>query len=363
MSATRVLICALVLVGCNRRTALPPSGNNPGVADLAVAPDLGGLDLATRDAARDLAPHDLAPRDLTPPPDLTSPPDLLPALPLPFDGVCTPNAMATSVYDPDCIYLVGTLSQGNCGADVFVYPGAPDDYVAGFACDDPRGMIRPTDGRFLFTTSNGSIDVAYAFTAGGPISNDLPIATPGCPYGVFHVDTFRDGTLAWRCFNTTNVVHIDDGSTMLTTPNGAYAFGPGRAVLAGDGAGLSIVDPSGKTPVTGLPSFVAVAAARSTPDGFYVALGTANTPLSAALYEIAMAGAATKRGDYQLDNSWVRPGCALEPGGAMVCFTNRPSQGLDDTITRFTTTDAPTVIYDESLHPVKIHISYLITGP
>jgi hypothetical protein len=359
----------VVAAACNHGALLLP--NDAATSDPTVAQDLGARDLSIRDASEpDLAHRDLAIGDYAVAPDLTST-DLAPPPPPAYDGVCTPGAMATSVYDPDCVYLEGTLSEGACYRDALVFPAAPDDYVTGFGCYAGEGMIRPTDGRFLYTDYLGGTDVGLAFTVdavattaypSAPSSNDLPIATPGC--GVWRLDTFRDGTLAWRCYNSGTELRIGDGSTTLTLPGTAYAFGAGRAVLAADGGGLAIVDLDGKVAVTGLPSFTSVAAARSTPNGFLAALVSGSgTPATYSLFDIAGDGTAAARGAYQLGSSSMRGGCVLEPAGAMVCFTDDPSKVFHDTITRFSTIDPPTLVYDEDLHTVKIHISYLVTGP
>jgi hypothetical protein len=363
------LLAIAALVGCNRALSLPqPDSGGADLAsaavdgavppDLAIAhdfsrrpdrsvePDLGALDLAEVDQSR--------PLDLPPP--------------LPFDDVCTPGPMGTGVYDPDCVYLLGTLSEGSCPGDVFVHPSRPDDYVAGFPTCTQGGAIRPSDGRLLYVDGVGLESVAMEFAVDAvspfstyvadPAANDTAIPTPLCTDGPWRVGSFRDGTILYLCVNSGSVVR--SGDTTLLSSDDAIAFGAGRAILVDGGfARLAIVEAGQRTAVTGLPSTLnEVVTARSTADGFLVA--TYDRDLSTyRLFAIDRAGAATARGNYQMAGG---TRCVLEPSGALVCFTEGPGS-FHDTITRFTTTGAPTVIYDEQLHLVKIHGSYLVTGP
>jgi hypothetical protein len=380
MSAMRIgtLVSTFVLAGCNRSTALPPSGGvDLGVGDttdLAVARDLAVRDLATRDlATRDLATRDLTTPDLTTRDlatrDLASTDLAFPPAP-PFDGVCTPGAMGTSVYDPDCIYLFGTLQQGACFVDAFVYPPNPDDWVVGFGCYADQGLIRPDNGRFLYTEAIVATGGPLEFTVDDgpgfaqyptmPQANDTDLQA-GCPQGVWHIYAFRDGTPAWRCYNSPTVLHIGDAASTRTLTGNPIAFGAGRAVLVDEGSVLAIVDATSRTPVAGVPSSYSVVTARSTADGFRVVLEASDG--TATLYKTDLTGAATSLGSYTRGTAFTSiRGCVLEPGGALQCFTQE-TPGLHDYITRFSISAAPVMLYDEALHTVKIHGSQLVTGP
>jgi hypothetical protein len=348
--------------------ALACGGCNTGGLPLAPAPDLA---TPTRlDLSLDLS----IPIDLTTSPmdlgtfDLTTTLDLRPLVPPPpFDGTCTSAAMGGGVYDPDCVYLLGTLQEGACYRDVLVSPGQPQDYVAGFGCYIDHPLLRPSDGKLIYTDIVSGQDLALSFDvdAVSPFASyptlldDTVLPTAQCPSSVLRIYSFRDGTLAYTCRNSTGQVYVQGSLTPILTQGTPIAFGAGRSMLVYDPPGLAVVEAGQRTTINGLPSVISFRVARSTGTGYLLA---AQDSGYYKLYEISLAGALSVRGTYQTSSA-ILTSCVLEPSGALICFTRGSPPAFPDTVTRFTTNNSPVLIYDEAQNPVKIHISHLLTGP
>lgn len=104
-----------------------PNAGSTGPDPFDRPPDAGRSTDAGGDAA---APRDAGTPDSAPPP----PPDL-----------------SLQVFDPEQVYLVGTLSEGACYRDAIAPILDPDRASIGFDCDwfSATAMIRPSDGRVL----------------------------------------------------------------------------------------------------------------------------------------------------------------------------------------------------------------------
>jgi hypothetical protein len=355
----RAFSWVVLLAGCNSGGLSLNQTDDMALGDLASRSDMAAWsgDMAMRDFASTVADlakvADLAPFDMAPPK---------------YDGVCQPAPMWTGVYDPDCVYLWGTLSEGACYRDALVHPANPTDYVAGFTCSTFESDIRPSDGRLMFSEYISGKEVARSFVVdavspvttypANPGANDFTLPTAGCQ-DIRLLHAFRDGTLTYQCSGQ-NGIFVEGSAAPIMITGSPLAFGAGRAILAANGSSAEIVDGAQHTSVTGLPSFTSVAATRSTPSGFMMAASSGTT---FSLYDITLAGVATLRGSYQFGSHTSYHGCVLDPDGGLVCFTRGTASVFHDTVTRFTTTGMPTLVYDEIPNTVKIHISYLVTGP
>ena len=122
-------------------------------------------------------------------------------------------AVTGDLFDPDQVYLVGTLIEGGCGRDAVAHWGSPDSAVVGFHChvDERSARIRPTDGRLLYT--NVFEDLLREFHEDdwpspdsvypdAPLDNDTVLPTPPCTDGLDPLAGFLvspTGTVLHRC--------------------------------------------------------------------------------------------------------------------------------------------------------------------
>jgi len=294
--------------------------------------------------------------------------------PPPYDGICTPGPMSTGVYDPDCVYLLGTVQEGSCGYDALIYPANPNDRVYDFGCNAWLPRVRPTDGRLIFVSSVNEPDQAYAYrpqTTRAQWDRDqlaLQEKLDTCPL-LNRIYSFPDNTkMLYDCWSNDggSGPYIDGAPFDMAGYDGPLAGGEGGSVLAWKQTPeleYGIVVNGVATPVTGLANADIFAQRSRRGGGFLIADWGPNR---GELREVLPSGDTVVRGTYQTDRTHgpAGPDCVLEPGGALVCLDWSDYNGLRyDEIVRYTV-DAPLqVIYQERTNDVKIHISSLATGP
>jgi hypothetical protein len=294
---------------------------------------------------------------------------------LPFsDGVCTVRPLDGGVYDPDCVYLIGTYAEGSAGLDVMVNLADAGDEVVGFGNYTSYPSVRPIDGRLLWH----DFDIAYAFRpdprtdAGGypltPLANDDVIATPcDAGFGVYRVWPFPDeAAVVYQCFNDDGRLYVQGSTAPVYGNDGGQleGTGVGRTLLLSRNGALELVHAGVTTPVSGAGSFVYVAATRWFAGGFIAALWRSNSaPYSIDQVLIPPSGSAQVLAPYSIPSTFTQPlwDCVLDGAARLVCFSDRGT--FLDTIERVSTDAGPEQIYDEAGQRVKIHISELATGP
>jgi len=288
------------------------------------------------------------------------------------DGVCAPRPGPPGVYDPDCVYLLGTFQEGAAGLDVLIYPPEPQRFDVGFGDYMLFAGIRPTDGRLLFSNyETAQYFVPDPYNDGiypiGPLGNDFKMPTPACTSLLgYRAFLFPDtGTALYYCgAGQTPILYFEGSTTTFPTlgPD-TIALGSQRtAILLRDGQ-LRIYNER-EILVDPVPSFQRVAAARYVGGAFLTALVLSEEPWEIRLFSISLNGVPTDLGDYdlQIPDSSTYPSdfdpCVLDPAGSLYTFTDLLSR-----ITRYSVSKPPIVYYDETDKPVKIHGSQLVTGP
>lgn len=287
----------------------------------------------------------------------------------------TPWPGGPSTFNPDCVYLLGTLSEGAAYLDAIIHPSKPNEIHAGFGLDTSGGAIRPTDGRLFFDDSDEIYvfsDDAYVYAKdnfGNPnypassLANDTLVSTPACTSGwPAWINGFfpDDGAAFYSCGGSP--VYLEGSSAALPMAGYVLAPAPGRAALITKGYGqLSVQLSSGQElAVAPLPMFQG-AIARFVDGHFVVAL--IKGPSSAEMRTIALDGTTTYVGEYGIgagpSPKWA--GAKLEGDGSVVAFTLDTATGVDR-IERYRVGTPRTVVYDETGKKVKIHISQLVTG-
>lgn len=379
------LLAVLAFVGCSddptpdSDASSPDAGQDTAVADMTMpdaSPD------TSSDAGADLAIDTGADAG----PDMRSDVgedvgiDLGVDMATTDDHECEPDGLALGTWDPDCVYLLGTLIEGSSGWDVFTHPGTASDVYFGFGDYPSDPVIRPSDGKLIVADFDEVYefepDVVWPIGEQRPdrpadaLANDTPIDAPRCDTvgaGTWRAMSFPDGTLAYGCYNDGGTLYLE-GTTDSLEANGeeAVALGAGRRILVDPmDADAVIIQNGTSTTVTGLRDYERFIAARWIDGRFVAAVAHAYTPWDIEMWAIAGDGSASSLGAVQLAPDEVESyfqDCVLDGKGALYCFTTAPGT-LSDSITVFTTDAAPDTIYSENGERVAIHISYLATGP
>jgi hypothetical protein len=293
------------------------------------------------------------------------------AAPPPADGICAATLVSAGVVDPDCVYLLGTLTEGDAWKDALIHVSRPNDFATGFGYVTFAPVVRPTDGRVLFEASGDRTPrQMYRFTAS---STGLP--DPALAAQTVESSVTCDPTLLDRFF-----VFPDDGAILYGCGNADFIAGSSQPI---DMAGylpiatgrnrlivgaktypdIALVQNGAVTPVSGLMG--RPYAFRSLASGA-MWMATSEAGVRGELLEIAPDGSTKVVGTYLFGAAPFGPGpdCALEPSGALVCLNRLGmTDSFADVVVRFTFNSAPEILYDERNGVVKLHGSKLVTGP
>jgi hypothetical protein len=303
-------------------------------------------------------------------------------------------SIASDILNPGDVYLDGTLQEGACYLDALTHWSDPNSACTGFDCYfDGRGaVIRPTDGRMLYMNTFENVlrefhadscpmpaMSAYPST---PLANDSVIPTPMCSMdagtsnaGVAGFVVSPEGDVYYHCSGSGATVWYDLAAKAVYDESNGYALqkiARGRMALVGSssseklanlttGVLTDVAAPPSSPPLT-TGSILAIRARD--PAGFWVAVssGTSGDP---DLWEIHPDGTSAKIGSYPPipTGQSAASSAALDGCGALLQISRGPMT-LEDTIVRRQVQGSSQVVYDEATTPlVKIHISYLITGP
>jgi hypothetical protein len=303
--------------------------------------------------------------------------------------------------------MYGTLQEGACYRDAVANVLAPNVESVGFGCygDGDSAHVRPTDNRLLYIDSQD--EKLYAFTADlheydadneqciyptAPQDNDVILPTPACDSN-FGPARFvvgpDDGAVWYTCFNTNNWYDENDalipwspnntplaraaGGIALANQNNLKTFGLGAPPLAdggmamGDDGGLA---PDPGTPLTGLPASYSYVASRSNAEGGFDLVVRDTTGLEDvyARYGVQPYGVASLKNTYgplpaDANVNFYGAG-KLDATGAFYVEGSDTTETFVDVIIRLNTDGSSEVVYTEADDPeVKLHISYLFTGP
>ncbi|RYZ57930.1 MAG: hypothetical protein EOP08_16765 [Proteobacteria bacterium] len=296
-----------------------------------------------------------------------------------MDDICTATAVGRGVFDPDCVYIVGSLRTGSANAGIVFHPERPTDYAGAAYFALSNAVIRPTDGRLLYETSAkeepGDPDPSgyKLFTYLGPSSPNASLEARERVPGIVCDGSFRQGF--W--------VFPDDGAVLYDCDDALMVAGTAAPIYRGDArpiapaygrAVLAMQSPRRFVWIRdGVASDVDAIegdfhALRARPSGsmWLASSRWRDEKLVSELYEIAPNGSIRVLGEYQNadDPRWGIPGnaCALEPDQSLVCRFTTTADTIDR-VFRLTFTEKPVMIFDESLHEQKIHGGGLITGP
>jgi hypothetical protein len=308
-------------------------------------------------------------------------------------GVVCEGAVTTDVFDPNRVYLIGTLSSGWCGFDAIVAPECPNSAAVGFDCDfrgnseplQTSAQIRSTDGRLLYTSSAIRVfhcdDCPYlapnanAYPRDG-LANDPVVQSPcqqSQAFGSFFVSP--EGQLYFWCSDGS--WQNEDGVVVHSAENSMLAYVGHRGLALTKPRDpyypislVNVVDlATGRTsPITGLPDAAVHALRAVPPDRFLVFLVVeAELPSHdrSELWMIDASGKAEWLGEYPAFPTEVgpSPGAKLLPNGVLYQMANGP-RVVHDVVVRRELGGVTEVVYTEADDPhVEVHISGLLTGP
>lgn len=296
-------------------------------------------------------------------------------------NTCSNPWPSPGIFNPDCVYLMGTLEEGAAYLDAIIHPSLPNDVHGGFTMESRHPHIRPTDGRLVFDDENQLLEFHDdVFVANSPpvpaypvnpLANDVAIAAGGCTtqWPAWLMGFFPDdGKAFYSCGGYPIWIEGAPATALSFTLDGLVAVGNGRSQLVRKTSSLVVRLGDGtEIAVTGLTGFAGMEKtyARFVGTEFLLALfdfgGT-----SGALWRIALDGKATLVGAYTKgtgpEPQWYD--ARLDATGALYFFSTDPNAGFyDDRIERISVGAPRAVIYEESAtKKVKIHASQLVSG-
>jgi hypothetical protein len=334
------------------------SAEDPTTLSDALPRDAGRLD-GPRDAAVD-APID----EISPLPDGSL-----------ADGVCAHPTGHEDLFDPDCVYVLGTFVEGASGNSALFEPAHPADPRGGiWDYGMAHALVRPADNRVVYGSAGMRVFVADPRVGGrypsdlAAAANDPPLATPACPNASNLEGIFPDDSVAiYRCGFGPR--YLEGTSVPIAgLENGFDALGPMRTALVlrptnGPKIWIDGVD----VPITGLPGVGGLLTARyGGGHRFLCAFTVGATPVVLQQWSIGFDGVATYVGDYlNPQNILTGFGSALDPAGNLYRVS---WEGFDDRIVRMSLVAPPVVVYDEQYpdggkKPLRLHGATLFTGP
>jgi len=174
---------------------------------------------------------------------------------LPDAGPVDAGIVAREIFDPNEVYLAGTVSEPYCSGDAIAHWSTPNNASTGFDCDcmQSSGVIRPSDGRLLYRRYSDDVlreyhcdACAYSGTyPTAPLANDTVVPTP-CPppntMGQFLVAP--DGQVLHVCNDLSGVLRDSTGAPVYDgSTGGAEALGANGWILTSS----HVVQPSSGT--------------------------------------------------------------------------------------------------------------------
>lgn len=287
------------------------------------------------------------------------------------------------VFDPNEVYLYGTLIEGTSGKEAVAHWSKPDLYTIGF----PRGVdvfsLQLWKGRLLYSISGvpgirsfkaerkTSIEETALTYPEMPEANDPIVSTPPCLAedgpGPTQFLTSPDDRLIYRC---PDLAWYEDGELVYDDPNmdkPNAVFGYDGLVLFSRNVGMTVLNlADGQS--QSVAASPAVVALRAHPDGFHAAL-ISRDPLdpkynAPELWLIPPNGQAMKIGAYELHPEGLFESALTAKLASNDELFSRTYQGNTDVVVRRTLDGMSEQVYSEADDPrVKMHMSTLFTGP
>ncbi len=285
----------------------------------------------------------------------------------------------TDVFDPNEVYLQGTVTPGSSGRDAIAHWSDPWTGAIGFIGSySPNTARIQANGKIIYIR-NGILhefvcdQCPYVglYPNGSDLNDLFPTVAP-CPF-----PSWQEGLIVgpngewlhgcefkfdWEWYDASGtLIYGDLDDPLVHLGYASLALTETRVVDLASGT---------SEPIVGLPAALVLAARAHAPDGFRVALAGVTESDPPELWEIDATGLATLAGVYPtlpagftVHNYFPHDSHALEPSGALLQIGSGPGV-FQDVIVRRALGGSAVVVYDEETEPtVQIHVSRLITGP
>lgn len=293
-----------------------------------------------------------------------------PAVPPP---TCDGDLLTADLLKQHEVYIAGTLSEGACYRSVVSHWSTPNDAVGGFDCyfDGDHARIRPTDGRLLYSMvfegllrefHCDSCPIQIMDYPDTPLNNDVVLSTPACdPRDTTQMEFLLtpDGGHLYRCTQFENIWYDDEGDVAYESADDPLLH-IGRCGIGLTEQAIVDLESGAKTPIDGLPLGAPMTIRTAPEGGFWVV----KTPEQPELWHVRPDGVAVSLGVFpQLPPDFQAANGVLDGCGALYQISTGPEVFVDLIVQR-TLGGATEVVYSEESDPlVKLHISYLMTGP
>lgn len=310
----------------------------------------------------------------------------LPPLPRNCDG----DMLVDGTFDPNEVYLAGTLIPGAACHDAIAHWSTPHDALAGFGCYfSPQVVsVRPTDGRLIYTNTFEDIlrefhcdacpveyDSEYEHRGDypkQPLSNDTALVSPMCEADVGKYLLSPEGEYLYRCQGGSTWYDTEGQIIFEETGEGELShlgYGDMGLVVSNGLHGIVDLQTGTLTPFEGLPynhhTDTLRAVRADSNGGFYIVIELDEPEL---WHVSADGGVATSLGLYPpTPGDFYFPPAAdrhMALDGCNALYQITTDSQANHLILRRELGGTTQIVYDESYDPfVKIHISSLVTGP
>jgi len=280
-----------------------------------------------------------------------------------------------AVYDPESVYLFGTLQPPTCQFNAVALLSTPNSYSVGFGCYANDATLQIWKSHLVYSDGSSVLRIFVPEYSGStqpsslkypedPAKNDTVVDTAPCPSGDHLTPRFLsspDGRLIYRCAN--GEVWYEAGAQVYDGKEMILAFGFDGLALVGNaltGFGVMKLSDGVVLKATGFDS---VGAVRAHEDGFHFVVPgkKATDHLDAALWKIDTSGNAERIAVY--------PGAPVTLGDVSAKLMSNDdiyakNGDFGDAILRITPQGASTEVYTEANRPnVQMQTSSLFTGP
>jgi len=299
---------------------------------------------------------------------LPSAPDRITVTAVPPDEV-VPGDVPNGIFNPDEVYIFGTLSEGACYLDAIAHWSDPNVAAVGFDCyaNESTARIR-NDGTLMYT--NTFEDVLREFHCdgcpdwvpgmpypGNVLANDTILTTPPCDAtGISGFIIGVTGESLHRCGTT----WYHAGGVSVPITGVPLSYGYDNKVLT-ENAVIDILTVE-QFPIFGLPAATTLTTRVAGPTSFWMARNASGV---VTLWRIDHSGAATLEGTYPAPpaNNTPSGSARLDSAGHLFQEGRGPAV-FEDVVIYRNLNGLSEVVYTEATNPaVKLHISSLVTGP
>lgn len=284
--------------------------------------------------------------------------------------IVVPGDVPNGIFNPEEVYIFGTLSEGACYLDAIAHWSNPNVASVGFDCyvNESTSQIR-NDGTLIYTNTFEDVlreyhcDGCSSWMPGMPypsnvLANDTILATSPCDAnGISGFITGITGERLHRCGTT----WYNASGTSVPITGVLLSYGHNNKVLTQ----TAVIDiaTGEQFPITGLPTAGTTLTARvAGATSFWMAR---NVSGAVTLWRIDHSGAATLEGTYPAPPANNTPsGSARLDGSGNLFQQGRGPATFEDVVISRSLNGLSEVIYTEASNPaVKLHISSLVTGP